>query len=69
MDTEYLTPQDLVERFKGTVSVRTLANWRSAGTSPPFTKIGGRILYPKDKIVEWEKNRTGTNTSDYGKMK
>lgn len=67
MDTEYFTPQELADRFKGTVSVRTLANWRSAGTSPPFTKIGGRILYPKQSVYEWEQRRTVSETSKYKK--
>lgn len=67
MDTEYFTPADLVTRYMGKVSERTLANWRSAGTSPPFTKIGGRILYPKQGVVEWEKRRTVSTTGNYKK--
>jgi hypothetical protein len=45
MQKQYLAPTDLVDRYKGKITVRTLANWRSQGIRPPFTKIGGRILY------------------------
>lgn len=54
----YLTPQDLCERFKKTITLRTLANWRSEGSGPAFTKIGGRVLYPLEAIKRWEKERT-----------
>lgn len=69
-DTEailFLTPAELVERYKGKITVRTLANWRSNGVSPPFTKVGGRILYPFDELVEWEHRRTVSNTANYVK--
>ena len=64
---EYLTPEELVLRYKGQVTVRTLANWRSAGISPPFVKIGGRILYRFTDILEWERKRTVSSTSNYSK--
>lgn len=62
----YLTPSDLVERYKGKITERTLANWRSQGISPPFTKIGGRILYEAKELEEWEKRRTVNSTAQYG---
>lgn len=65
---EYLTPTEVVERYQGKITVRTLANWRSQGVSPPFTKVGGRILYPLEKLIEWERRRTVSGTSMYGKM-
>lgn len=61
----FLTPQELVSRYEGRVNVRTLANWRSAGVSPPFTKVGGRILYPLNELIEWERKRTVGSTSGY----
>lgn len=63
----FLTPSESVERYSGKVTIRTLANWRSAGISPPFTKVGGRILYPLVQLTEWEKKRTVESTSQYGK--
>jgi hypothetical protein len=63
----FLTPCELVERYNGKVTIRTLANWRSAGISPPFTKVGGRILYPLNQLIEWERRRTVESTSQYGR--
>jgi hypothetical protein len=64
---EYITPAELVERYQGRITTRTLANWRSLGVSPPYTKIGGRILYRLADILEWEKKRTVTGTHQYVK--
>ena len=61
----FFTPADLVERYGGKVTLRTLANWRSSGISPPYTKVGGRVLYPKDKVIEWEQRRTFQSTDAY----
>ena len=58
MTEQYLTPKELSERYKGTVTERTLANWRSSGEGPQFTKIGGRVLYPLHSVEAWEKKRT-----------
>lgn len=67
MDSEnpFFTPNDLVDRYGGKVTLRTLANWRSSGMSPPYTKVGGRVLYPKDKLYEWEQKRTFNATASY----
>lgn len=63
----YLTPNELSDRWKGRISVRTLSNWRSAGTGPRFTKTGGRILYPLHEVTAWETRRTTVSTSGYSK--
>lgn len=55
---EYLTPAELVARYKGTITIRTLANWRSTGEGPRYTKIGGRVLYPVEAVKTWELSRT-----------
>jgi hypothetical protein len=56
--TQYLTPSELVARYKQTITIRTLANWRSTGEGPRYTKIGGRVLYPAQAVTEWESART-----------
>jgi hypothetical protein len=53
---EYLTPEDLVARYRDTISAKTLANWRSAGTGPAFTKLGGKVLYAITDVLTWEAN-------------
>lgn len=59
----YLTPTELVSRYNGAVSLKTLANWRVSGTGPAYTKVGGKILYRLDKIEEWERSRTMQSTA------
>lgn len=65
--TSYLTPAQVAERYEGSISVRTLSNWRYLGTGPAFSRLGGRILYPEDKLIEWEEKQTVTSTSQYKK--
>lgn len=55
---QYLTPSELVNRYRGSITIRTLANWRSTGEGPRYTKIGGRVLYPVDSVKTWEESRT-----------
>lgn len=55
---EYLTPKEVSQRYKGKISERTLANWRSSGDGPAFTKVGGRVLYSVEAIEAWERKRT-----------
>lgn len=52
---ELLTAAELAERWRGKVSEGTLANWRSQGKGPRFIKMAGVILYPIEKVREYEK--------------
>lgn len=63
----YLSPDQLVERWGGTVKVKTLANWRTNGDGPTFQKIGNRIAYAMSDIIEYERRRRFKATGDYGK--
>lgn len=65
MNKEFLTPSEVVARYGGKITTRTLANWRSQGVSPPFTKVGGRILYPVKELLEWERRRTVEGTHQF----
>lgn len=65
--TSYLTPDQVSERYEGRISVRTLANWRSAGHGPKFTRVGGRILYDLTTMEEWEAKNTVSHTGEYRK--
>lgn len=66
-EKKFLTPHEVAQRYNGQITTRTLANWRSAGISPPFTKIGGRILYDLGELIEWENRRTVKSTAQYRK--
>lgn len=61
----YLTPKELESRYEGHVTVNTLANWRSQGKGPPFTKIGGGVLYPMERLIAWENQNTVNSTLQY----
>lgn len=54
MGRQFLTADDLVNRWAGKVARQTLANWRHLGRGPAFVKIGGRVLYPVDRVEAWE---------------
>lgn len=53
----YLTPKELAFRWKCTITEKTLANWRSQGDGPTYTKIGGRVMYRVADVVKWEESR------------
>lgn len=56
--TEFLTAAELSQRWKGIVSTGTLANWRAQkpNRGPAFVKLRGGVLYPLDKVMEWERD-------------
>lgn len=60
VDTKvFLTAPELAERHHKTVG--TLANERSAGTSPvPFIRVGRRVLYPLAAVVAFENEQLAT---------
>lgn len=49
----FLSPKELASRWR--MKEQTLANWRHAGTGPPFVRISNRVLYPTDGILSFEK--------------
>jgi hypothetical protein len=57
-DETYLTPDELVSRYRGLINTRTLANWRHVGEGPAFLKAGGKVLYPMSAVLEYEARRT-----------
>lgn len=61
----YLTPHQLTLRWNGAVTTGTLANWRSQGKGPGFSKFGSRVRYPLSKVEAWEaKNLVGANDNE-----
>lgn len=57
----YLTPEEVAERYRGTISVRTLANWRAGKTKqgPPYRKIGKAVLYEEAELDAWDDRQSG----------
>lgn len=50
----YLTPAQLVLRWSGSITTGTLANWRSKGIGPTYSKFGSRVRYPLSAVEQWE---------------
>jgi hypothetical protein len=50
----YLTPKEVVERYRETLSEQTLANWRSMKIGPRYTKVGKAVLYREDDLDAWD---------------
>lgn len=63
----FLTPAEVVERWDNAVTTGTLANWRTRGEGPPFTKFGARVRYPLPELKAWEaKNLHNDNAGQTG---
>jgi hypothetical protein len=52
--TTFLTPEEVAERYRGSVSVGTLRNWRVMKIGPSFVKIGKAVLYRVDELEAWD---------------
>ncbi|WP_342627535.1 helix-turn-helix domain-containing protein [Nguyenibacter vanlangensis] len=57
---EFLTIDDLVSRWRDSVSRRTLGNWRAQGKGPPYRKIGQSVLYRLSDVIAFENGENGT---------
>ena len=60
----YLTAEEVAERYRGSISIGTLRNWRAMRIGPTFIKIGKAVLYPVDELDAWdEKDRVTCRAS------
>ena len=63
-DNKFLTADEVSERYRGSVSVGTLRNWRAMKIGPSFVKIGKAVLYPIDELEAWDRaNRVNCTAS------
>lgn len=51
---QFLTEEEVVARYRDTLSAGTLRNWRSKGLGPAFMRIGRTILYARADLEAWE---------------
>lgn len=58
MKKRYLTQDEVAERYRGMISVRTLANWRSLRQGPKFLKCGKTVLYDENELDAWDDRNT-----------
>ncbi len=54
----YLTQEEVVERYRGLISIRTLANWRSARRGPRYVRAGKAVLYEEGDLDAWDDRNT-----------
>src|SRR5262249_9600840 len=59
-ERKYLTAEEVSERYRGSVSVGTLRNWRAMKVGPTFVKIGKAVLYPIDELEAWDRKNMVT---------
>ena len=63
-ETRFLTPEEVAERYRGSISVGTLRNWRAMKIGPSFVKIGKAVLYRVDELEAWDdRNRVQCHSS------
>jgi hypothetical protein len=55
---DFLTPAQLLDRWKQSVTLATLATWRSRNTGPAYVKVGGKVLYRVSDVEAYEKKNT-----------
>ncbi|TPI31493.1 helix-turn-helix domain-containing protein [Mesorhizobium sp. B3-1-6] len=57
-DRKYLTAEEVSERYRGSISVGTLRNWRTMRIGPAYIKIGKAVLYPIEELEMWDQKNT-----------
>lgn len=50
-----ITEKELAAHWR--VSPRTLQRWREQGFGPAWIRIGGRILYIRDVVLDYERRQ------------
>jgi predicted DNA-binding transcriptional regulator AlpA len=65
LEADRLLDQGEAARFLG-LSKATLARWRCLGGGPPFVKLGGRVLYARQRLKEFVQLHERFSTNDPG---
>jgi predicted DNA-binding transcriptional regulator AlpA len=52
---QWLSRQDLADRYG--LLVKTLAQWASKGTGPPYARMGRHVRYRLSDVTAWETAR------------
>ncbi|MER8569001.1 DNA-binding protein [Mesorhizobium sp. M0924] len=53
-DKKFLTAEEVSGRYRGSISVGTLRNWRSMRVGPAYIKLGKAVLYPIEQLAVWD---------------
>ncbi|PPJ46745.1 DNA-binding protein [Rhizobium sp. KAs_5_22] len=66
---KYLTAEEVSDRYRGSISVGTLRNWRALRIGPNFVKIGKAVLYPLYELEAWDqKNKVKCRDAKSSRM-
>ncbi len=60
---ETLIPQAAVAQLLG-CTVRTLENWRQRRTGPAWTRLGHRVLYREQALMQWIRSKEQRPVAD-----
>ncbi|MGV0398733.1 helix-turn-helix transcriptional regulator [Corynebacterium suicordis] len=60
---EPLTIEDMISRYHGT-SRQIWAQHRYRGTGPSFFKVGKKVFYRKEDVLEWEASLRQERTNE-----
>jgi predicted DNA-binding transcriptional regulator AlpA len=55
VEQRWLSRRQLADRLG--LPIKTLAQWASKGTGPPYARMGRHVRYRLSDIVEWETER------------
>lgn len=53
-DRQFITPDQLSQRYGGKVALATIERWRWQKTGPAYFKLGATVLYCVDDVERWE---------------
>ena len=48
----------------GAVTVKRLQQMRWAGGGPPYIKLGRRVMYERQAVIDWLQKHSRTSTTD-----
>ncbi|MEI9425132.1 helix-turn-helix domain-containing protein [Mesorhizobium sp. Cs1299R1N1] len=57
---KFLTAKEVSERYRGSISLGTLRNWRAKRIGPAYVKLGKAVLYPIDELEMWDQKNKVT---------
>ncbi|RUW53704.1 DNA-binding protein [Mesorhizobium sp. M1A.F.Ca.ET.072.01.1.1] len=55
---KFLTAEEVAERYRGSISLGTLRNWRAKRIGPAYVKLGKAVLYPVEELEAWDQKNT-----------
>ncbi|HCK84703.1 MAG TPA: DNA-binding protein [Hyphomonadaceae bacterium] len=57
-EDDFFTEEEVIARYRGTISLGTLRNWRSQRIGPTYQKVGKTVLYRRAALIAWDSKNT-----------